>query len=799
MEPDYQNYFPKPSCYPNQREAMDKIYQALTAQKLVLFEGACGTGKTLSALAPALAVGKSLKKKVIIATNVHQQMEQFVAEAREIRAQTDLKVVVLKGKAHLCPMEKDYEECNALRENTFELMKSEKDLAGLKATEKDAIAKMKTDRSYAAMRVGLAAEIANTEAELGPMRRRSCSYLREVLMNDHTPFKQWLFDGVRSPEEIVAESEKKDRCGYELLKRCLKEADLVICNYHHLLDPDIASKFLGWLDCELSGVILIFDEAHNLEPQARAHSSRTLTEYQIDKALAEAVNIPGKQGDEIVAFLSLLKKTIVQTYESRFGFGEAERLGYSWTDITIRDPFSRDDLLRQKLLHELEARKIDPKKMLEGAIDRGLEIDDRYAKDYKEGRAEVRKTSALLAASAFMLAYFDRSDRTDYYPVLNVRRSREGPIYGRIELFSCIPTDVTKPLLNGAFGAVLMSATLRPFDMVKATLGIDRETVDIAFGTTFPLERRRTLAVDLPPLFARNRDDPATVNALTTLLEDVINTSDGNVLIFFPSSGEAQKYAARLNVRVPVLVDEAGVSSQGTKLEFFRQGDSGQKAVLISYIWGTLTEGVDYKFDRCRTVVVVGVGFPSLNDRMKAIQHAYDDRFGPGKGWDYGVLYPTVRRIRQALGRVVRSPTDYGMRVLADARFTHESVIKMKRFSIHMQFPDDERKEFIDVKPDKVKFSMLNFFNDIRALDTEGAEDTKASKATKVIKDTKAATDRKTPEIKASATKVPETKVQDVKAKDAKVQDVKPKEDMKDGIPRKALAFSTMTLRRKDK
>jgi Rad3-related DNA helicases len=132
MDPDYQKYFPKPSCYPNQREAMDKIYKALSAQKLVLFEGACGTGKTLSALAPALAVGKSLKKKVIIATNVHQQMEQFIEEAREIRAQTDIKVVVLKGKARMCPLEKDYEECNALRENTFELMKAEKDLTGLK-------------------------------------------------------------------------------------------------------------------------------------------------------------------------------------------------------------------------------------------------------------------------------------------------------------------------------------------------------------------------------------------------------------------------------------------------------------------------------------------------------------------------------------------------------------------------------------------------------------------------------------------------------------------------------------------
>ena len=160
--------------------------------------------------------------------------------------------------------------------------------------------------------------------------------------------------------------------------------------------------------------------------------------------------------------------------------------------------------------------------------------------------------------------------------------------------------------------------------------------------------------------------------------------------------------------------------------------------MLISYLWGTLTEGVDYKFDRCRTVVVVGVGFPSLNDRMKAIQYAYDQKFGKGKGWDYGVLFPTVRRIRQACGRVVRSPSDYGIRVLADARFTHASVAKMKRFSIHMHFPDDERKEFVDVKPEKVKFSMMNFFGDIKG---NGTNVTKAGdmKAMDIINDKKTA------------------------------------------------------------
>jgi DNA excision repair protein ERCC-2 len=147
---------------------------------------------------------KNLKKKVIIATNVHQQMEQFVAEAREIRAQTDLKVVVLKGKAHMCPMEKDYEECNALRENTFELMKAEKDLVGLKATEKDARERRRRLQLWRC--APASARIGDEEAGITVMRRRSCKYLREVLLNDHAQFRQWLFDGVRTPEEIAAES-----------------------------------------------------------------------------------------------------------------------------------------------------------------------------------------------------------------------------------------------------------------------------------------------------------------------------------------------------------------------------------------------------------------------------------------------------------------------------------------------------------------------------------------------------------------------------------------------------------------
>jgi DNA excision repair protein ERCC-2 len=95
MKRDYLAYFPKSCFYPNQPEAMEAIQKALIKKQIILFEGACGTGKTLSALVPALHVAKQEKKTVVIATNVHQQMAQFIEEARELQKRTAIEVSVL--------------------------------------------------------------------------------------------------------------------------------------------------------------------------------------------------------------------------------------------------------------------------------------------------------------------------------------------------------------------------------------------------------------------------------------------------------------------------------------------------------------------------------------------------------------------------------------------------------------------------------------------------------------------------------------------------------------------------------
>jgi DNA excision repair protein ERCC-2 len=119
---------------------------------------------------------------------------------------------------------------------------------------------------------------------------------------------------------------------------------------------------------------------------------------------------------------------------------------------------------------------------------------------------------------------------------------------------------------------------------------------------------------------------------------------------------------------------------------------------------------------------------------MEAVQAAYDAAFGgedapgdstanrgstgdEGAGWRYAVEIPTVRKTRQALGRVVRSPEDFGARILLDKRYTQAAEVDMRDYAVRGTFPAEERAEMLDVQPDKLKFGLLNFYRDLDAYD----------------------------------------------------------------------------------
>ncbi|MFW5983663.1 MAG: helicase C-terminal domain-containing protein, partial [Halobacteria archaeon] len=340
--------------------------------------------------------------------------------------------------------------------------------------------------------------------------------------------------------------------------------------------------------------------------------------------------------------------------------------------------------------------------LVRSGVDTASRIDARYEREYKSGDAEKRRDCAALTAFTFLEAYLENADSPGYYPVAGVRRGEgEDRVAARAELYTCLPDEVTEPLFESLHSSVLMSATLRPFDVLSRVLGLN-DPVELAYGTQFPDEHRETFVADLPPLFSSRRDEPGVVESVETFLEDVVDHSAGNTLVFFPSFAEAERYYDRLNVDAELVLDRLGESARSVRR---RLEEEGRKAVM-TYLRGTLTEGVDFPDDVARTAVVVGVGYPYLSDRREAVKKAYEQEFGDG--WKYAVEAPTVRKTRQALGRVVRSPDDYGVRVLADARYRDDT--DMGNYGVRDAFPQEERDEFVDVDADKIKYAMHNFW-----------------------------------------------------------------------------------------
>jgi DNA excision repair protein ERCC-2 len=756
----YLRYFPH-DPYSHQREAMAQIADALDSGTDILFEGATGTGKTLAALAPALAHARETGKTVVITTNVHQQMRQFRREASAIADTEDIRAVVFRGKSSMCHIDVGYEECQALRETTRELVETEAEHADLEDRQDALLAESQAGSDEATQaRADVMDELEDIAEELETFAdRATCDHYYRNLTADTTDFFAWLYEDVRTPDEIYEYADQQGLCGYELLKEGVEGVDLVVCNYHHLLDSLVREQFFRWLGRDPEEVIAVFDEAHNVESAARDHARQTLTETTLARALAELDGVSDPRVESAENVISAFLDALRTVYDERVGSSDAPTradVGEMWEDLTI-DNADRRDELTLAFLRAYTGPGYE--RDLDRTLNLGQDLDGRYERAYKNGETTTRQECQTLQAGTFLESWFAESDARETYPVVSVRRREEVPedggaggesadteaetlaavagdlpdaglgeggddIYGRAELYTCIPERVTRSLFGDLHASVLMSATLRPFEVTEDVLGL-AEPATMAYGPQFPDERRRTYAVDGPALFASKRDDRAVQQTITQTLEDAVRMTPGNTLAFFPSYAEAARYHERVDAGTGYL-DEAGTPARELR-EAFTSDDDG---VLFTSLWGTLGEGVSYDGDDARTVAVVGVPYPHLDDRMQAVQDAYSVAFGDESGetsgrtdedagWRYAVEIPTVRKTRQALGRVIRSPEDFGVRILLDARYTERAEVEMPEYAVRGTFPPEERRELIDIEPAKLKFGLLNFYADMDAYDGE--------------------------------------------------------------------------------
>jgi DNA excision repair protein ERCC-2 len=271
-----------------------------------------------------------------------------------------------------------------------------------------------------------------------------------------------------------------------------------------------------------------------------------------------------------------------------------------------------------------------------------------------------------------------------------------------------------------------MSATLVPLHVTRKVTGLDvleqggRTVIEEQYGLTFPEENRMSVSVDAPAFKYNNKKQPFKRNQRPNLgntvretyaqaIYSVVKTTPGNTLITMPSYTEAEWAGTILRNHAEidaaqVLIDESSTNleTEQMKQEFF-QKDNG---ILVTGAHGTLTEGIDYKGQRLGAVVCCGVPIENTNNiYSQATRTAYEFEFGKSNGFEYAFTVPAVHKTRQALGRVIRTADDVGVRVLIDKRYTDANDWD----NVRGLLSPNEKREFQDVSPDSL-FTQLDAF-----------------------------------------------------------------------------------------
>lgn len=280
----YARFFPYDKPRDAQKEGMKIVNRAMKNRGVVSMEGACGTGKTLTALVPSISYvldDNTVPQRVFIVTSVKQQMAAFQDEIRRINEETPDEVnkvtaLTLVSVPDLHPYveqgvieDDDYAAIDKLREGTRILEEdyeySFQDL--YVEAEKQASASDKYAYSTTIP------ELRDTEYDpyYAKYRAEKEYYDKEEKdIREMIPFNT-NDAGLLTAESLREMCSKEGLCPHSIMRISLEFVDVVIGNYNHIFDPKTVERIT--LPIINDETITVFDEAHNLCARVRSFLS----------------------------------------------------------------------------------------------------------------------------------------------------------------------------------------------------------------------------------------------------------------------------------------------------------------------------------------------------------------------------------------------------------------------------------------------------------------------------------------------------------------------------------------------
>ena len=478
----------------------------------------------------------------------------------------------------------------------------------------------------------------------------ACPYYYNTLKVDEGSVRKKL-EGVPTVEEFSTYCKGRRLCAYELTKQFLGEAPLVVAPYVFFLRPVIRRSLLGWMGAGVGDVMLVVDEAHNLADYLRELLTVELSTASLALAEREALEFGNHEVLErftVVDVCQLLADAAGRLSEEHLREDDALLPGTVLEDELLTDVGTSGRL---------------------SSLTKNLLMFGEAIRELKRKSNRLPR-SHIYHLGAFLNSWTGSDDETHVKLIMD----KKNPT---LQLY-CLDPREAAAVIRDCHCSVHMSGTLRPLEEYRDTLGLPEGTLLRTYPSPFPPGNKALyFADDVTTRF----EDFRKAGNIERLKDWLVSISEirRNAAFFFPSYETMREFMAlRGKLGKKVFVESKGLGQEelATTLRKFK---GSRNSVIFGVIGGRIGEGVDFPDEELEVVVLVGIPYPKPTARQKAQILYYDLRFN--KGWDYAVKAPTVRKMNQALGRLIRRETDRGIGIVLDRRAAglRDELGKMKR------------------------------------------------------------------------------------------------------------------------
>ena len=411
-------------------------------------------------------------------------------------------------------------------------------------------------------------------------------------------------------------------CPYSLTKACLPFSEIWIGDSNYVFSPDSRAVFMEARGFEPGRTLLIVDEAHNLPDRTAESLSLEIASADLLLAIEElrAHGVPRRllgPATELCRWIDSLSPKLALT-GNQFYTGQdlcedfSEQLKRCTFDYDATAPFAI------KLLR---------------SIPKLCETLSLYSQQYLHWVPR----NGVFAATCL--------DASEW-------------IAECLKLFG---------------GSIMMSATLSPFKSYRESCGLDKESVTIAQAQTPWRDDAYDVAIDCRIDTRLSKRESHYETTALTIVELIQHNAGGAIAVFFAS----YLYAENIQAYIEALAPELRIKRQPRGVDLAEQSIFINEGLLIAdalflILGSSYAEGIDQLGGRVEQIMIVGPALPEVNLLQKK---KMEDHPSLSQDEAFRDIYirPAMRRIHQALGRIVRAPGHTARVLLHCKRFAEDA------------------------------------------------------------------------------------------------------------------------------